>query len=90
LIEAAKLLTIVEARLDVGYGNSLFIRGQGGGLTWGKGMPLECRGPSTWLWSSGEAKDKVVFKLLINDQIWAKGEDLTVEAGKKIEVTPTF
>jgi hypothetical protein len=32
----------------------------------------------------------VVFKLLLNDQVWAKGEDVVVEAGRKIEVVPVF
>jgi hypothetical protein len=32
----------------------------------------------------------VVFKLLLNDQVWAKGEDVVVEAGRKIEVVPFF
>jgi hypothetical protein len=32
----------------------------------------------------------VVFKLLLNDQVWTKGEDAVVEAGRKIEVVPFF
>jgi hypothetical protein len=90
IAEPSKQVTTVEARVDVGYGNSLFIRGQGGGLSWDKGSPLECRNATTWLWSSGAAKDRIVFKLLLNDQVWAKGDDLVVEAGEKIEVAPGF
>jgi len=90
LKEPAELLTTIEAKLDVGYGNSLFVRGEGDGLRWDKGTPLDCRNASTWLWSTQAAKEKIVFKLLLNDQVWAKGEDLVVEAGKKIEVVPSF
>jgi hypothetical protein len=82
--------TIIQAKTDVGFGNSLFILGQGDGLSWEKGLPLSCIDGSAWVWSTRRAKGKVVFKLLLNDQVWAKGEDLVVEAGRKIEVVPVF
>jgi hypothetical protein len=82
--------TTVAAKIDVGFGNSLFIRGQGDGLSWEKGLPLKCVDPATWAWSTTGAKGKVVFKLLINDEQWSQGEDLTVEAGQRAEVTPVF
>ena len=82
--------TIIQAKTDVGFGNSLFIRGQGGGLSWDKGLPLSCVDGSAWVWSTKKAKGKVVFKLLLNDQVWAKGEDVVVEAGRKIEIVPVF
>ena len=86
----AEPATVVEARIDVGMGNRLFIRGQGDGLSWFKGVPLHCAAPTTWVWSTTQAGGKVVFKLLLNDQVWAKGEDVVVEAGRKIEVVPFF
>jgi hypothetical protein len=86
----AEQLTTIEARIDVGFGNSLFIRGRGAELTWDKGLPLTCINGSTWAWSTTQAKDKMVFKLLLNDQIWAKGEDIVIEAGKKLELAPAF
>ena len=82
--------TIIQAKTDVGFGNSLFIRGQGDGLSWDKGLPLSCVDGSAWVWSTTGAKGKVVFKLLLNDQVWAKGEDVVVEAGRKIEIVPVF
>ena len=86
----AEPATIVEAKIDVGLGNLLFIRGQGDGLSWDKGLPLNCIEPSTWVWSTNQPKQRVVFKLLLNDQVWAKGEDVVVEVGRKIEVVPLF
>jgi hypothetical protein len=53
-------------------------------------VPLNCIDGSAWVWSTKQAKDKVVFKLLLNDQVWAKGEDVVVEAGRKIEIVPVF
>jgi hypothetical protein len=84
------LRTEVEARIDVGLGNALFIRGEGDGLSWDKGEPLECKDASTWVWARCEAKDKVVFKFLLNDVIWAQGEDIVLQAGEKVQITPRF
>jgi len=84
------LVTTVAARIDVGLGNELFIRGEGNGLSWEKGQLLECMDPTTWIWTTTQAKTAVVFKLLLNDQVWSLGNDLTVEPGQKVEVTPTF
>ena len=83
-------VTVVEAKVDVGLGNLLFIRGQGDGLNWFTGVPLNCVDAATWVWSTRQAREKVVFKLLLNDQVWAKGEDIVVEAGRKIEIVPFF
>src|SRR5690242_925184 len=84
------LVMQIEAKVDVGWGNALFIRGQGAGLGWLKGMPLACLDGSTWVWLSNESQDKVTFKLLINDEVWAEGEDQVGEPGGKIEVRPVF
>ena len=83
-------LTIVEAQLDVPSGNALFIRGEGEGLSWERGQPLSYFDGSKWIWSSNQARDKVVFKLLLNDKIWAQGEDVVVRAGRKIKLSPVF
>ena len=83
-------VTVVQAKIDVGLGNSVFIRGQGAGLSWDKGLPLTCIEGSAWVWSTKQAKGKMVFKLLLNDQLWAKGEDVVVGAGTKIEIVPVF
>jgi PTS HPr component phosphorylation site len=46
-----ELMTIIEAKMDVGFGNALFIRGQGAGLSWDKGQPMNCADGTTWMWS---------------------------------------
>ncbi|MGC3958460.1 MAG: hypothetical protein QM813_11125 [Verrucomicrobiota bacterium] len=79
----------IEAKIDVGYGNNLFVRGQGGGLSWDRGLPLQNVDFKTWRLIVS-AKDKVQFKFLLNDAVWCKGEDLVAVPGKKVEVTPAF
>jgi hypothetical protein len=85
-----EVITAVEAKIDVGFGNLLYIRGQGDGLNWDEGKPLQCVAPNIWVWSTTRATGKVVFKLLINDQVWSQGEDWTVRAGEKAKVVPAF
>ncbi len=81
--------TTIEAKIDVGFGNRLFLRGQGEGLSWDHGIPLECVDSQTWRLIV-PAKDKLQFKLLINDSVWAKGEDVVVPPGKRVELVPAF
>lgn len=85
---AAKPVTI-EAKIDVGFGNALYLRGEGSGLSWNQGIPLVCVDGSTWKWSA-DVKDPVKFKLLLNDAVWAQGEDLVATPGQKVEITPSF
>ena len=82
-------VTTIDVKLDVGFGNAVFLRGHGGGLTWERGVPLSCVDGKTWRWS-GTVKDPITFKLLINDKIWSAGTDLTVKPGQKLEVKPIF
>ncbi len=82
--------TVVEANIDVGFGNTVFIRGEGDGLSWDKGRALRCIEGASWVWSTDRAKDTIVFKLLLNDMVWAKGEDLRVEAGNTVKIVPSF
>ncbi len=85
---SAKPVTI-EAKIDVGFGNTLYLRGEGVGLSWTKGVPLTCVDGTTWQWSS-DASEQVKFKLLLNDQVWSQGEDLVATPGQKVEIAPAF
>jgi len=88
LAKASRSATI-EAKIDVGFGNTLYLRGEGKGLNWNQGIPLTNVDGSTWQWS-GEADEKLKVKLLLNDAVWAKGEDLVVAPGEKVQVAPAF
>jgi hypothetical protein len=81
--------TIIDIKLDVGFGNAVFLRGNGGGLTWERGVPLACVDGKTWRWI-GMVQCPVIFKPLINDQIWSAGDDMTVKPGQKLEIKPIF
>lgn len=82
--------TSIIARVDVGFGNSLYVRGEGAGLSWDKGVQLDNVSPYEWVFSSTQAKGDLTFKFLINDEVWAEGEDLTVAKGGTSISSPVF
>jgi hypothetical protein len=88
---SAKSPIKVKALVDVGFGNSLFIRGNGAGLSWEKGQLMENATPSEWIWSQQAAGEEVQFKFLINDEIWSEGEDYSLYPDVAESVfTPNF
>ena len=86
---SAPRATTIEAKIDVGFGNTLYLRGQGPGLSWDRGVPCECVDRNTWRWTAPRA-EKLTFKLLLNDSVWARGADLVIRPGEKVEVVPAF
>jgi hypothetical protein len=82
--------TTISASFDVGFGNQLHIRGEGPGLSWDKGVALENVKADKWSITVREATKPIVFKLLINDEVWSGGEDYVLAPGGTAELTPTF
>ena len=82
--------TTITAKIDVGFGNRLFIRGEGPGLDWNKGTLLDCVADDRWVISISRVKEPVTFKFLLNDEIWSIGDDYVAEPGASFSVTPLF
>lgn len=75
----------------IGIGNRLFIRGDGPGLNWDKGVPLQFVSIGKWRWETNDATGPVQFKLLKNDELecTALGTQL-LDPGHQQEVMATF
>lgn len=75
----------------IGIGNRLFIRGEGPGLTWEKGVPLTFVSIGKWRWETNDATQPVRFRLYKNDEIEcaALGERL-VEPGAQQDLSASF
>ena len=86
----ASSCTVVAVDLELGANNAVFIRGKGCGLRWDRGQPLTCLGPRRWVWSAGPSEEGVEFGLLLNDQVWARGDKIVLDPGRSIEITPDF
>lgn len=82
--------TFISAQIDIGFGNHLYVRGEGPGLSWDHGVAMDNTGSNLWTATIKGAKLPVVFKVLVNDLTWNTGNDYNVNAGKSITVYPTF
>lgn len=88
--KAAKKVTRIIANVDVGWGNMLYIRGEGAGLSWEQGVPMLCNNDTEWHWTAETDAEPISFKFLVNDEKWAAGENVTINAGDVHISTPTF
>jgi hypothetical protein len=84
------IVTTITARVDVGFGNALYIRGEGAGLSWEKGLPMECIGNDLWQIVLEESARAYTFKFLVNDATWSTGPDYSAACGTSIALTPEF
>lgn len=82
--------TIIFARIDIGFGNHLYLRGEGPGLSWDHGVPMDCVGNGLWTATIKNAAIPVVFKLLVNDISWTVGADYVAAPGQSLTIDPQF
>ena len=82
--------TFISAKIDIGFGNHLYLRGEGPGLSWDHGIAMDCVGNDLWTTTVKNAAAPVVFKLLVNDLSWSTGEDYVAQPGQSLTITPAF
>ncbi len=82
--------TTISAQIDIGFGNALYIRGEGPGLSWDRGVLMNCVSDNLWQIVFAESARPIVLKFLVNDLSWSAGEDYTVVPGASVSLTPTF
>ncbi len=80
----------VTVKYDVGFKNTLYIRGNGAGLSWEKGRVMRNTGTDTWVWESEAPVRECEFKVLINDQIYEEGANRRLMQVKVVQYSPTF
>lgn len=88
--KSVAVATTIVAAVDVGFGNSLLLRGEGPGLSWDAGVPMQCVADDRWSITLPETGKPVICKFLINDSTWSAGEDYTVLPGSSVVITPVF
>jgi hypothetical protein len=83
--------TRIIATAYIGIGNKLFIRGDGPGMSWERGIPLQFVSIGKWRWESLEAESSFRFKLYKNDHLEcaALGEQ-RIDAGQQAELSAHF
>lgn len=82
--------TRLLATAYIGIGNKLFIRGDGPGLSWDAGVPMQFVSIGKWGWSTHEATGPVTIRLYKNDETPALSGEVVLDPGKHTEVTALF
>ena len=89
-VAAKPLVTVITAKIDIGFGNALYVRGEGAGLSWDHGLLLTCVADDKWSVTLGESVRPIIFKFLVNDLSWSAGEDYVIAPGSSAVLVPTF
>lgn len=74
----------------IGISNKLFIRGEGPGLSWDKGKPMELVGIGKWEWKSYDVHSTINCKVLINDEQWTDSEIIAIKPNTTFETSASF
>jgi hypothetical protein len=83
--------TRIIATAYIGIGNRLFIRGDGPGLSWDKGIPLQFVSIGKWRWETMDAEKTITYKLYKNDEIESSNlNNPALEPGSQVELNVTF
>ncbi|MEM2250482.1 MAG: alpha-amylase family glycosyl hydrolase [Candidatus Hadarchaeales archaeon] len=84
--------TTIRVHYDVGWGNSIYIRGDTPPLSWSVGLPATWTEGNIWVWETNQIPDgqRFEFKPLINDERWSIGANYVGYGGQTIDVSPTF
>ncbi len=74
----------------IGIGNKLFIRGDGLGLSWNKGAPMQFVSIGKWGWATHEANGPFRVRLYKNDKLASLGGEIILVPGHQTAVTALF
>ncbi|MBL9213793.1 MAG: hypothetical protein JNL92_25240 [Opitutaceae bacterium] len=89
-VASSPVVTTISARIDIGFGNTLYLRGEGPGLSWDRGVAMECVADDLWRITLAESARAYTFKFLVNDLSWSVGPDYSVACGASVTLTPEF
>lgn len=82
--------TKVVINHNAGMNHNLFIRGNGAGLNWKKGIQLRNNGPDEWVWETDAPFAECEFKVLIDDKQYEQGENHHIHSGGWLRFSPRF
>jgi hypothetical protein len=85
---AAKSRIVVYG--PAGSTEPIYLRGEGAGLSWNKGLKLDHKAGNEWIWETYEPINRTEFKVLIDDKLWEEGPNHVLEPGHTVEYTAKF
>lgn len=82
--------TTLRVHYDVGYGNSITIRGSKAPFSWSTGVNAAWSANNVWTYSWANSVGDVELKPMINDLSWSIGANYKVRAGATVDIYPFF
>ena len=78
------------AHLNLDISSTPYVRGEGAGLSWNEGVPMEFIEIGKWEWTVENAEESTSCQIFKDDSLAAKGDDIVIEVGERAEVYPVF
>ncbi len=90
--QSSSVTTTIRVVYDVGYGNSMTVRGSLSPLSWTAGQAMTWTSGNVWVWSTTAIANgaSFEFKALINDNRWSDGANFVGTGGQTVTVYPTY
>lgn len=90
--ETERTWETIRVYYDVGFGNSIYIRGSTPPLSWNSGQLAAWTPQNMWVWETNSIAETTAFefKPLINDTTWSQGNNYWMRGGMVVEVYPNF
>lgn len=82
--------TSLIATAYIGIGNKLFLRGDGPGLSWAEGVPMQFLSIGKWGWSTLDVEAPVTCRIYKNDDEPAIDGDIVLNPAELKEISPRF
>jgi hypothetical protein len=82
--------TSLIATAYIGIGNKLFLRGDGPGLSWEEGVPMQFLSIGKWGWSTLGVEAPVTCRIYKNDDEPAIDGDILLNPAELKEISPRF
>ena len=82
--------TSVVANVMIGIGNKPYLRGEGAGLSWDEGVPMNFIEIGKWAWTPTRKNAALTVQVYRNDEEPDTGGKIEVKSGEEIEITPEF
>jgi hypothetical protein len=83
-------MTTVIAKVMIGIGNKPYVRGEGPGLSWQEGVPMNFLEIGKWAWSPSRKNALVTIQIYRNDEDPDNTGKHEIKPGEKFELTPDF
>ena len=82
--------TRLLATAYIGIGNKLYVRGDGPGLSWDKGVAMQFVSIGKWGWATHDATAPIRVKLYKNDDLACLTGEIHLAPGRHVEATALF